>query len=347
MGAWDEDKGDDVMPTISAVAPLERAAGALASRGAATIDDIARGVAVDGPLRVAVLGTHDNPSVHNIAMAVQARGGQAHIIDLADVRKVGDHLLLGGAPMPAFDVAIGYHGAEVPTGGLAKMRAMERAGVGFVNGPAAIRVSRDKWLTAKALGDLGPRTMLVRSGDEARAGVAQIGSPTIVKLRIGTEGKGVAKVTEANEVPPVVDLITATGHNALIQEMIKMEQPSDIRAFVVDGKVVTSMERRVGVSKTGDFRTNVSNGGTAAPITLHPNDERTAVEGARRLRLGVMGGDLMGERGHMKLVEGNSGPGQKIIDVTGVDVADLIAAHVLDVGESTRAARAGAARVQA
>ncbi len=320
----------------------------LAKAGRAALPSIdgagARGAsdAVEGALRVMVLGEHANPSTHNIAGALDARGAIAEIVDLADVSRVDGRLLLRDRPFVMPDVAIAYHGAEVPGGGMRTMRDMERAGVTFVNPPKSIKVSRDKWFTADALQGAGvktPRTVLARSGSEAREAVAELGSPTILKLRIGTEGRGVVKVSNPDEVAPIVDMMAASNRNAVVQEFIRFDgPPSDVRAFVVGDEVVASMKRTVGESVNGDFRTNVSNGGSAVPIELDPADARTAVAASKALGLDVAGVDLMGSPGAYRVIEGNSGPGQKIIDITGIDVADHIAALAIRKGDAARAA---------
>jgi len=300
--------------------------------------------AADGPLSIGVLGEHSNPSVHNIAAAVQARGAVAHIIDLGDVQRGSSGLTLAGRPLPHMDLAIGYHGAEVPSGGMQVMRQLERDGVAFVNGPAGIRTSRDKWLAAQAFekaGVLTPATRLARTGLEARAHAAELGMPVILKLRIGTEGKGVAKLSELNEVAPVADMVIAARRNMLVQQMIQMRQPADIRAFVVGDRVVAAMKRTVGENRTGDFRTNLSNSGSGVAIRLHPKDAANAVRTAQALRLKVAGVDLMGDWGAMRTIEGNSGPGQKIREITGVDVADEIAQLLVTDAQAARSARLG------
>lgn len=310
--------------------------------------------AFDGALHIAVLGTDSNPSVHNIAAALQARGAVAHLIDLSDVTMSGGTLLHRGAEFPHLDGAIAYHGAEVPTNGLKHMRAMEREGIAFVNGPKSVTVSRDKWLAAQAMQHAGvrtPLTRLARTGDEARALLAEVspnGEPTIIKLRIGTEGKGVMRISNTKDVPPVVDALSVAKRNAVLQQNIDMEVPADIRAVVVGGKVVeqdgkqAAMERVVGASKDGDFRTNLSNKGTATPITLHPNDKALAEAATKALGLDAAGIDLMGDRGSMYVIEGNSGFGQKIKDITGVDVVAPMADLAVRRAAEARLIRNGA-----
>jgi len=282
----------------AADAAIVRTASSAGTSGSA----VAQAVTGQRQLTIAVLGEHSNPSVVNIAHELTSLGHNAPIYDLnefglvrgSDTRDGVDALLLGAQPMPQLDGAVAYHGAMVPSDGLRKMRALERSGVVFVNPPKAIAISRDKWLSADAMQKQGvrtPTTRLLHGGSDLDAMVAELGSPTIFKLRIGTEGRGVFKVSDAGEARPIAETIFATGHNLVGQQMVKMAQPADVRAFVVDGRVVSAMERSAPVRANGlqDFRTNVSNGGTAAAISLHPDDAATAIAAGKAMGLDVAG----------------------------------------------------------
>jgi ribosomal protein S6--L-glutamate ligase len=284
--------------------------------------------------RVAVLGRSDSDAARNIVEALDNRGARSELIDLATtVTRDGTVVRrAGGEPLPRFDVAIGYHGATIPPGGIGAMRALERGGVDVVNGAQAVTTSRDKWRAGAALQAAGiatPRTLLVRNGEQARQAVAELGMPVVMKLPIGTEGRGVARVSSERDLPALVDMFAALDRPVILQQMVHMDHPADVRAFVVGNRVIASMERRVTAAQGDEFRTNVSNGGSAAAYVLDPADANTAVAGARALGLDVAGMDLMGERGRMLIIEGNSGPGHHIRSVTGVDVADAIAELLL------------------
>jgi ribosomal protein S6--L-glutamate ligase len=175
-----------------------------------------------------------------------------------------------------------------------------------------------------------PKTLLARTSEDVLRGVEELGVPVVLKLRRGTEGKGVAKVTDIHELPAIADMVLATNQALLMQQLIKLpkNQVADTRAFGVDGEVIAAMRREMGAPKAGvaqDFRTNVSNGGVGSPTELHPRDIETAIESAEAHGLNVAGVDLMGRPGEMLVIENNSGAGHKIADITKVDVADAIA----------------------
>jgi RimK family alpha-L-glutamate ligase len=105
----------------------------------------------------------------------------------------------------------------------------------------------------------------------------------------------------------------------------------DIRAFVVGGEVIAAIERQ---APPGDWRTNVSRGGTARAIHLSDTDRRLAVRATAAVGADYAGVDLLRSRGgNVYVLEINGIPGwQGLQRATGVDVAgavtDLLAGKV-------------------
>jgi ribosomal protein S6--L-glutamate ligase len=286
-------------------------------------------------LTIGVLGNAADPSTLAIARELESLGAEAPIIDLNDTSIINGAVRWNDRKLPHLDGAVAYHGALVPKNGMKAMQTLERNGVTFINPTTSIRISRDKWTAADALQNAGvstPRTRLLRNSSDVKAAVEALGSPTVFKLRVGTEGRGVYKVTDPSEAVPIAETVFATRRNLVAQEMVDVERPSDVRAFVVGDRVVASMKRTAPVQHGAnkDFRANVSNGGTAEPIDLHPEDANTAIAAARAMGLDVAGIDLMGAPGAMQVIEANSGPGQKIAQVTGVNVGGAIAEYAID-----------------
>ena len=96
----------------------------------------------------------------------------------------------------------------------------------------------------------------------------------------------------------------------------------DVRAFVVDGRVVGAMKR---TGKEGEFRSNLHRGGSAQLIELTQEEETTAIKAAKALGLHVAGVDMLqSERGPL-VIEVNSSPGLEGIEkATGQDIAGEI-----------------------
>ncbi|MFP4193091.1 MAG: RimK family alpha-L-glutamate ligase, partial [Candidatus Hydrogenedentota bacterium] len=110
--------------------------------------------------------------------------------------------------------------------------------------------------------------------------------------------------------------------NILVQEYIKEAKGSDIRAFVIGGKVVASMKR---VGAAGEFRANLHRGGRAEKIKLTPEERSTAVRAAKAMGLNIAGVDILRSNHGPVVIEVNSSPGLEGIEkATDVDVAGAV-----------------------
>jgi ribosomal protein S6--L-glutamate ligase len=108
----------------------------------------------------------------------------------------------------------------------------------------------------------------------------------------------------------------------LVQEYIKEASGSDIRCFVIGGKVVATMMRTGG---EGEFRSNIHRGGKATTVRIAPEERSTAVRAAKIMGLNVAGVDMLRSKHGPVVMEVNSSPGLEGIEkTTGKDVAGLI-----------------------
>jgi ribosomal protein S6--L-glutamate ligase len=108
----------------------------------------------------------------------------------------------------------------------------------------------------------------------------------------------------------------------IVQEFIEEARGEDIRAFVVNGKVIGAMKRK---GKEGEFRSNLHRGGTGELIKLNKQQRRAALVAAKSMGLSVAGVDLLqSDRGALVL-EVNSSPGlQGIEKATQKNIASII-----------------------
>ncbi|MNY26500.1 Ribosomal protein S6 modification protein [compost metagenome] len=148
----------------------------------------------------------------------------------------------------------------------------------------------------------------------------------MIKLLEGTQGIGVVLAETKKAASSVIEAFYGLGNNILIQEFIKESKGSDIRAFVVDGKVVGAMKR---TAKEGEFRSNIHRGGTAQVIRLSKAERETAIAAAAQLGLTVCGVDMIpSDRGPLVL-EVNSSPGLEGIEkATKKDIASEIIQYI-------------------
>ena len=109
--------------------------------------------------------------------------------------------------------------------------------------------------------------------------------------------------------------------NILVQ-VIKEANGQDIRCFVVNGKVVASMQRQ---AAKGEFRANVHQGGTASVIRITSEERKLALKTAKALNLAVAGVDIIRSNKGPLLLEVNSSPGLEGIErATGIDIANAM-----------------------
>jgi len=152
------------------------------------------------------------------------------------------------------------------------------------------------------------------------------GAPVVVKLLESTQGKGVVLADTRSTASALVDAFRGLNAHFLVQEFVKEAGGSDLRCFVVGGKVVGAMMR---TAKAGEFRSNVHQGGSVKKVTLTKEERRTAIKAAKILKLNVAGVDILRSDSGPKILEVNSSPGlEGIENATKKDIAGAIIEHI-------------------
>jgi ribosomal protein S6--L-glutamate ligase len=206
------------------------------------------------------------------------------------------------------------------------LRQFEMMGVWPLNESVAIGRSRDKLRSLQLLARDGiglPVTAFAHDTRQADE-VIEIagGAPVVIKLLEGTQGIGVVLGETHMSAKSVVEAFRGVNVNILVQEFIKEAKATDIRAFVVGGRVVAAMERK---GAEGDFRSNLHRGGRARKLKITPEERSTAIRAARSMGLNVAGVDMLRANHGPVVMEVNSSPGLEGIETaTGVDVAAKI-----------------------
>jgi len=233
-----------------------------------------------------------------------------------------------GHPLHEIDAVIPRIGASVTMFGTAVVRQFELMKVFCTLESQAIVRSRDKLRSLQIMSEEGlgvPKTVFAKhpKNEEVDKLIKMIGgTPVIMKLLEGTQGLGVVLAETRKAAKSVIEAFTGLKVNILIQEFIKEAGGSDIRAFVVDGKVVGAMKR---TGAEGDFRSNIHRGGSAKVIKLSAKERNAAKKAAKCMGLSVAGVDMLQcERGPL-ILEVNSSPGlQGIERATQKDIAGYI-----------------------
>lgn len=158
----------------------------------------------------------------------------------------------------------------------------------------------------------------------------RLGFPMVVKESFGSFGQQVYLCKDLVELERLVKKLE--GKSFLFQKFIKEAECRDYRLQVVGDKVVAAMER---TAKNGDFRANITNGGSMKQYVPTKEEEQLAVKCCEILKADFAGVDLMkGEDGKVLVCEVNSNAHFKnIFDCTGVNTADYIMEHLLSVLE--------------
>ncbi len=224
------------------------------------------------------------------------------------------------------DVLIPRIGATLTNYGISVVRQFEILRTKVLNSADSISRSRDKMRALQILADEGihiPKTVMARNPNQlVRALQLTDGPPAILKLIEGTQGIGVILSETKQSFESTLDTLWNLGQDILIQQFIADSRGRDIRAFVINGKVVAAMKREAAAE---EFRANIHRGGTGKLVTLTSIQEETAIKAAEILGLGIAGVDFFDVPGEPIIIELNSSPGlQGIEKATGVDVATEI-----------------------
>ncbi|MES9812413.1 MAG: 30S ribosomal protein S6--L-glutamate ligase [Candidatus Thiodiazotropha sp.] len=282
-------------------------------------------------MKIAILSRNPNLySTRRLVDAGEQRGHEVYIINTLrcymNTTSTKPEVHYNGEALLGYDAVIPRIGASITFYGTAVLRQFEMMGVFPANESVAITRARDKLRSLQLLSRDGvglPITGYANSPDDIQDLIKMVGgAPLVIKLLEGTQGIGVVLAETKKAAEGVIEAFMGLKANILIQEFIKEAGGSDIRCFVVGGKVVAAMKRQ---APEGEFRSNLHRGGSAELVKLTPKERATAVRAARVMGLNVSGVDILrSERGPL-VMEVNSSPGlQGIEAATGKDVAGLI-----------------------
>ncbi|NNC36135.1 MAG: 30S ribosomal protein S6--L-glutamate ligase [Acidimicrobiales bacterium] len=283
------------------------------------------------PLRIGILTQEPhNYSNRQMIKAAEARG---HVIECIETSRcymaINNHapaVHYDGKALPRFDAIIPRIGTKMTFYGMAVVRQFEMMGVYCLNSASAIGASRDKLLAHQILAqnNLGmPNTAFAMSSRDTK-GIIELagGSPVVVKLLSSTQGKGVVLAETKKAAESLVDAFRGLDAHFLVQDFVKEASGTDIRCFVVDGKVVGSIKRS---AQPGEFRSNLHQGGNAEKVKITSEERKAAVKAVKILKLNVAGVDMLRSDTGPKILEVNSSPGlQGIERATKKDIASII-----------------------
>jgi ribosomal protein S6--L-glutamate ligase len=217
---------------------------------------------------------------------------------------------------------------------------IEEHGVPVMNSPRAIERSVDKFYTDARLREAGlptPETVVCEGAAEALTAIRGMlakrqsdaaGDAVVIKPIFGSMGHGIVRVSDPDVAFRVLQPLDRIGSVFYVQRAVD-SGGRDVRVFVVGGRVLAAMERR---APDGDWRANVSRGGSARSIELPTAWGSLAIRAAAAVGADYAGVDLLPCRdGRVFVLEVNGIPGwQGLQAATGIDVAGSIVDRLVE-----------------
>ena len=278
-----------------------------------------------------------NPNLYShkrLKEAAEERGHELNIINTLrcymNIASRRPEVYYNGDKLEGYDAVIPRIGASVTHYGLAVLRQFEMMGVYPLNESVAIGRSRDKLRSMQLLARDGvglPVTTFAYDPKQTSEVLELAGdAPLVIKLLEGTQGIGVVLADSNRSAKSIIEAFRGANVNILVQEFIKEAGGTDIRAIVIGGKVIATMQR---TGAEGEFRSNLHQGGSAKTIRISPVERATAIRAARTMGLGVCGVDMLRANHGPVVMEVNSSPGLEGVEkATGLDIAGKIIEHI-------------------
>jgi ribosomal protein S6--L-glutamate ligase len=260
----------------------------------------------------------------HVADLIRAADELGHAAEAVDFRRVAVGVEAAPTPLAGFDAAIVR---TMPAGSLEQvvfrmdlLHAAGADGIRILNPPRAVETCVDKYLTNVRLARAGlptPPTHVSQRADDALAAFEQLGGDVVVKPLFGSEGRGMVRLSDPETAWRTFHVLERTAQ-VIYQQRFVRHPGWDLRALVAGGRIVAAMRRR-----SGGWRTNVAQGGTAERVELGRVEASLAVRAAEAVGCPVAGVDLLpGPGGELFVVEVNAVPGWRALaPVSGVDIA--------------------------
>jgi ribosomal protein S6--L-glutamate ligase len=282
-----------------------------------------------------------NYSTKRLKEEAIARGHNVRVINYSEcyitvergnpvVRYEGEELRNIVVIIPRIAASLTRYGSSI-------VRQFEMQNVPTVTNSIAIVRSRDKLRSVQLLAKAGvgiPKTVFAYEANNLDDVLDQVGgTPVIIKVARGTHGNGVVLAETRKAAKAVMQAFFIEDVSFIVQEFVAESAGVDIRAFVVNGKVIASMLRQ---SLDDDFRSNLHQGGEGIPVKLTDEERRTAQKAAKAMGLAVCGVDMMRSARGPLVLEVNSSPGFSVEKVTNHNVAEKVIDYAEIVAKAGR-----------
>jgi ribosomal protein S6--L-glutamate ligase len=238
------------------------------------------------------------------------------------------------------DLVLPRVGSRHTSAELAVLTALIDAGVFSPASPKALYAAMDKAETCARLSAADiptvPGAVVVSAVDGIPAWLGD--GPFVVKPRLGSQGRDVLMAVTRRELPAKIEEVLARNEGALVQPLIPMRRPRDLRVLVIDGVAAAGCWR---IAADGEFRSNVHLGASTEAAALDDEATRVACAAAQALGLAHAGVDLLPTPSGYLVLEINGSPGLEGIEAaTGRDLAGEVvdwALRALSAGATSSA----------
>ena len=286
-------------------------------------------------LRIGILSLEpNNYSNLKIIAAAENNGHHCEILNTKrcylNIESDNPEVHYDGSVLPHYDVIIPRIGPSITKYGMAVVRQFEAMGTFCLNSSASIGTSRDKLAAHQALAFNRismPDTAFANSPRDTQNIIdLTSGGPLVVKLLESSQGRGVVLAETKKAASSVISAFQKLNAAFIVQDFVKGANGSDIRLFVISGKVVASMMRS---ASDDDFRSNLHAGGKASKVKITQEERKIAKEATKAMGLNIAGVDILRSTNGPKVLEVNSSPGlQGIETINNINVASLIIDYI-------------------
>lgn len=190
-----------------------------------------------------------------------------------------------------------------------------------------IKVSFNKCLSYKQFVKAGIATPVTKIflGKDYLVGSVGIPGPWVIKPASENCGNGVARVDSSKDLESISREYAARYGDHIIQSYAETGG-LDRRLLVIGDRVVAAMER---TAPAGDFRSNLSVGGTGSKYVPTVREVEIAVNAARCLGIDFAGVDILPTASGPLVLEVNSSPGFTIGKLHGIDIPALLVTYLI------------------
>lgn len=226
------------------------------------------------------------------------------------------------------DIILPRMGATIDYFGLSLIQQFELMGIKILNNYSSLEISKDKLKTYQILSSKKlniPKTLLCKIPFESKDLLfKEFSLPLILKSISGSQGKGILKIDNINEIEDILSIINIKN-NYIFQNFIKESSGKDIRIIVINNKVIGAMIR-----KNKGYKSNIHQGAIGYPIQISKELEEYSIHIAKAIGLVICGIDLLIGEDSYYVCEVNSSPGFEGFEKSvGVNIAKELLDYIL------------------